>query len=115
VPVGDDGVCVQEAIQPASQAIAAWDTCKAQGAGARICTYADMQQACSPETLTFRNATANWPFNATFAGWLGDHGLAAGGDTDDEYLTWNVPNCSGNADGAVRATDQATLPFRCCY
>lgn len=116
VPAGDDGVCVQEAIQGPSQAIPGIGVCKAQGPGARICTYNDLQMACGNETVAFRAATANWPFNAAGQGWLGDHArVETTGNTDDEYLTWNVNGCSDNADGAAFATDQLSVQYRCCY
>ena len=37
----------------------------------------------------------------------------AGGNTDDEYLTWNRNSCDTNNDGP--AIDQVnSLPYRCC-
>ena len=114
VPVGDDGVCVQEAIQGATDAITAIGVCKAQGPGAHVCTFTDLQTACGGETTSYRATNTTWPFGAA-QGWYGDHGrVETAGNTDDEYLTWNVNGCSNNNDGP--AFDFAQIfAYRCCY
>jgi hypothetical protein len=115
IPVGDDGICVQEALQAGTNAIAAIGVCKGQGPGAHVCTHNDLQQACGSDTANYRATNLTWPYQAAL-GWYGDHArLETAGNTDDEYLTWNSNGCADNNDGPALQWDQANYAYRCCY
>jgi hypothetical protein len=103
--VADGRLCVEATLRGPATAHTAIGTCKGVGPGSRVCRHTDLQQACG--------AGLN-PYGAT-NGWYGDHArLETAGNTDDEFLTWNVNGCSDNNDGPAFNFD-ASLNFRCCY
>jgi hypothetical protein len=77
------------------------------GLKARVCTHTDMQQLCG------LGGGFN-PYQDTAPGWYGDHALATGGDTDDEFLTWNYTYCNANNDGPAVHAPHASYNYFCC-
>lgn len=96
--VADGHLCVGglEAVNTGHGAIG---VCKAKAPGARVCTHADMQQACASYTSIY----------GVSAGWYGD---VTG---DDLMLTWNVLGCPNNNSGPANGAASGSLPFHCCY
>jgi hypothetical protein len=70
-----------------------------------VCTHREVHIVCASGT----NPMAGAP-----SGWLGDHGLAPGGNFDGEYLTWNNGSCSADLDGPPDHGSLGTHPFLCC-
>lgn len=95
-------LCVETALNPPLFMYEALEDCRNKQA--HVCTHGDLQQACS--VFNAYEGSAN--------GWYGDHALAAGGNTDDEYLTWNRDFCDRNNDGPAQSQDAVQLPYRCC-
>jgi hypothetical protein len=107
--IADGRICMDATgVRAAATMTTAIATCKALAPGCRVCTHNDFQQACG--------AGIGNPYGGVATGWYGDHGLAAGGNFDDEFLTWNSATCSDNNDGApVDHNTATTLAYRCCY
>ena len=83
-------LCVETAIASAATMTNALLDCRNKSA--HVCTHGELQQACSVFNAYAGSAT----------GWYGDHArVEAGGNTDDEYLTWNRNSCDTNNDGHV--------------
>ncbi|MEL7340949.1 MAG: hypothetical protein AAGM67_10715, partial [Bacteroidota bacterium] len=82
----DGEVCVSS-LQPASNMPTAIAKC--QGMKGHVCTHSEMQQVCSIGN----------PYQGAVIGWYGDHGIATGGNWDDEYMIWNRNTCDPNNDG----------------
>jgi len=78
-----------------------------QGFKAHVCQHVEMQTVCAHGENPYPN-----PGNAG-GGWYGDHGMAGGGNWDDEYGTWNNAHCAGNNDGPPKHANE-NLYFRCC-
>jgi hypothetical protein len=97
-------ICVS-AVQAQSSAFDAIGTCKGMGPGSRVCTHNDLQQACG---------SGMNPYSGIAQGWYGDHGIATGGNMDDEFMTWNRGFCDDNNDGVSLHAFQ-NLSFVCCY
>jgi len=72
--------------------------------GARVCEYQDVVQLCAEDKTVLVGSEG---------GWLGDHGVASGGNWDDEFLTWNYPGCSTNFDGVAMQYSEVRQ-FSCC-
>lgn len=106
VPVSDGRICMEPTMRPAANMHLAIAACKAAGPGARVCTHNDFQQACGSGLA---------PYNGVAAGWYGEHGQVAGGDFDDEFITWNMGGCADNNDGAAQHAAGIALPYKCCY
>ncbi len=96
-------LCVDEVLSGPTDAISAVGDCATRQA--RVCTHTDMHQACGVQN----------PFGGNAAGWYGDHGQASGGNTDDEYLTWNSTSCAGNNDGAPQHYNGSSRVYKCCW
>ncbi|MFA5100467.1 MAG: hypothetical protein WC547_06265 [Candidatus Omnitrophota bacterium] len=103
--VGDGRLCVESTLRGPSDAHTAIGTCKSVAPGCRVCTHTDMQQACGAGFA---------PYGAS-RGWYGDHGVASGGNWDDEYGTWNSASCGNNNDGSAYEATSYSYNFRCCY
>jgi hypothetical protein len=100
--VNDGKLCVQVALNSAANIHHAIFTCRELGG--RVCTHNDMQQACSVIN----------PYSGAPNGWYGDHAREEpGGNTDDEFLTWNRDHCDANNDGPG-FDGRNSLPYRCC-
>ena len=97
-------LCIQTAVNdPANIHTAIAECTKDQ---ARVCTHNDMQQGCGVNGYNPYEGSA-------INGWYGDHALATGGNTDDEYLTYNRNACDPNNDGPAMMSTEV-LHYRCC-
>ena len=97
-------LCMDSEMRPDADMLTAILTCR--DLDAHVCRHAEMQQACPTYD----------PYDGIEDGWYGDHArLQPSGDTDDEYLTWNAPECTtdGNNDG-LAAHMWDVYPYRCC-
>ena len=104
-PVADGRICMQSFLQGAANAWVAIGVCKSVAPGCRICEHNDMQQACGAGYNPYGSAK----------GWYGDHGVAAGGNWDDEYGVWNNPGCADNNDDPAEHAGNQSYQYRCCY
>ena len=102
-------LCVENQLQEAGGMHSAIPNCQAKQA--RVCTHVDMMTACGISGFN--------PFAGASTGWYGDHGVAADGNWDDEFGTWNRNFCDVNNDGPAHhshPTEHAgnAYAFRCC-
>jgi len=104
-PVADGRICMQSFLQAAANAWVAIGVCKSVAPGCRICEHNDMQQACGAGYNPYGSAK----------GWYGDHGVASGGNWDDEYGVWNNPGCADNNDDPAEHAGNQSYQYRCCY
>ena len=104
--VGDGRLCMESILRGPDDMWDAIGVCKGVGPGSRVCEHNDFQQACG--------AGYN-PYGGEGQGWYGDHGVADGGNWDDEYGTWNRGYCTNNNDGAVYEAETLQTYYRCCY
>lgn len=107
--VNDGKLCVEMAIQPATDAHSAIKECR-DSHGARVCTHNDLQLACGYGIN---------PYAGSATGWYGDHARSetvTSPNTDDEYLTWNRAVCdaNGNNDGPALQATELEHAYRCC-
>lgn len=89
-------------VQSAATAHNAIGTCR--GNGGHVCLHGEMQQLCG---------SGSNPYDDVTSGWYGDHGIASGGNTDDEYCIWSSASCASNNDG-IPAQSGGNKAFRCC-
>ena len=81
------------------------------GLGSRVCTLSDFHQACGSFSMQASDGPVNF---GDSLGWVGDKGVAGGGNWDDEYGTRNRNYCTENLDGpAFSWTD--SYQYHCCY
>ena len=71
---------------------------------ARVCEYLDHMQLCA-QGLNAKDHSSR--------GWFGDHGKAVGGNSDDEFGTWNRNSCKSNTDGPA-SHSASKLVYSCC-
>lgn len=116
--LADGRICMKDTLQAAGTVYGATGAIKTcESIGSHVCTFTEFRQAC---------ANSYNPYGVT-TGWYGDHGvvtstsnLAAMGNWDDEFGTWNAIDCTttGNNDGPaidVVADTATTHQYRCCY
>jgi hypothetical protein len=104
--VADGRICVESTLRGPNNAWDAIGVCKGVAPGCRVCEHNDLQQACG-------SGIGN-PYGATY-GWYGDHGVASGGNWDDEFGVWNSNGCANNNDDPARHGGDHSLNYRCCY
>ncbi len=80
--------CISPVEPIASTYFAAQNTCKSKYKGS-ICMQHEILRACASGAIS---SIGNKQ-------WMGDHGLVAGGDIDDEYIITNSAECTVNIDG----------------
>ncbi len=86
---------------------AAQDACMSKYQGS-VCMYHELMRACASSAIT--NVGAVDKLNV----WMGDHGLAPAGNTDDEYLVSNSGNtCNSNMDAPPQDSGGPNY-YRCC-
>lgn len=96
------GGCISP-VQQATSFYIAQDRCKESYKGT-VCMYNELQRACAAGSIT------TIPANT----WMGDHGLAPGGNSDDEFFVTNASSCGSNIDGVPAAQDSANRSYLCC-
>ncbi len=92
----------------ASDFYVAQDACMSKYQGS-VCMYHELVRACASGAIT--NVGAVGKLNV----WMGDHGLALAGNTDDEYLVSNLAGgpCGANMDGPPEHSNALNY-YRCC-
>ena len=81
--------------------------CKGVAPGCRVCTHSDFLAACGVISNPYGTGDGS--------GWYGDHGLAVGGNWDDEFGVWNRDYCTSNNDGPAVAATSILHYYHCCY